>query len=594
MLLQTPHSRILWAMLVLTACQDDALTAPPEAHSGTAGNAADASSATSATAANGCEKFESSFAAIQTVIFEGHGCTAMACHGQAVSGGLDLRRESAYRHLIDAPSMNSKKARVQPGTATDSFLYEKLAAATNPSTAKTTGSPMPVGTAPLSSRELEAIRLWILKGAPETGTVGDAVSGQDVGGLLDACLPPPKPVKSKPLEAPTADEGVQFVLPGYLLEAGSEIEQCTPFAYDWSDRVPAQYKDEARNVIFVNGSRVRQDAQSHHMVVWDPQKTLDTVPSDGKWTCRGGLTPGRACDGTKSGVDCGAEGICAGPPTPGTLCDFDTTALAAGGDSAAAREALARFRASGGIPKQVANSQSPQEYIPPMDGGVYWEIPLRGVLWFNSHAFNLTEEDTTLDARMNFLYAKKLERPMIPVNVLDNNSIFHGQPPFTRKTYCGKTVVPRDYSMAILTGHTHRHGERFWVNNPSGELMYENTVYNDPIYLHFDPWIKYDSVDDASRTLEYCATYNNGLTKDDKPDVELVTRKSKLPNATTTCTPVACVAGKVASACSSDRDCDSAPGMNDGSCDACPLTAGTTTENEMFVMMPWYVLPAKN
>jgi hypothetical protein len=216
------------------------------------------------------------------------------------------------------------------------------------------------------------------------------------------------------------------------------------------------------------------------------------------------------------------------------------------------------------------------------------------VLWFNSHAFNLTDEDTTLDARMNFYYAKELKRQMIPTNVIDDNFIADGQPPFTRQTYCSKTVVPQNYSIAILTGHTHRHGEHFWVNDPSGKMFYENFVYNDPIYEHFDPWMSFDSPDDASRTLEYCATYNNGLTKDDKPDVQLVTRLSRMPNKTTTCTPVACVAGKVASACTTDRDCDSASGANDGKCDACPITGGTTTENEMFVMMPWYVLPPQN
>jgi hypothetical protein len=59
------------------------------------------------------------------------------------------------------------------------------------------------------------------------------------------------------------------------------------------------------------------------------------------------------------------------------------------------------------------------------------------------------------------------------------------------------------------------------------------------------------------------------------------------------CTPVACVAGKVMAACTTDRDCDSAPGKSDGDCDACPILAGQTTENEMFVLEPWYVLPPK-
>ena len=85
---------------------------------------------------------------------------------------------------------------------------------------------------------------------------------------------------------------------------------------------------------------------------------------------------------------------------------------------------------------------------------------------------------------------------------------------------------------------------------------------------------------------------NNGLTKDDQPDLELVTRASRMPDRTT-CTPVACVAGKVTASCRTDRDCDSAAGANDGDCDACPIVGGLTTENEMFVLNPWYVLPPK-
>ena len=49
--------------------------------------------------------------------------------------------------------------------------------------------------------------------------------------------------------------------------------------------------------------------------------------------------------------------------------------------------------------------------------------------------------------------------------------------------------------------------------------------------------------------------------------MSLVTLKSTMP-AGSTCMPIACVAGKVTAACTTDRDCDSAPGKMDGSCDA--------------------------
>ena len=80
---------------------------------------------------------------------------------------------------------------------------------------------MPVGTAPLSQDELAAIQLWIKKGAPEKGSVADPVAGLDVGSLLDACLPPPEPMPVKPLDPPDPQEGIQFILPPYLLKAGT-------------------------------------------------------------------------------------------------------------------------------------------------------------------------------------------------------------------------------------------------------------------------------------------------------------------------------------------------------------------------------------
>jgi hypothetical protein len=179
---------------------------------------------------------------------------------------------------------------------------------------------------------------------------------------------------------------------------------------------------------------------------------------------------------------------------------------------------------------------------------------------------------------------------MQPIADYNFNSIADGQAPFTRKTYCAKHEVPQNHNISMMTGHTHRRGEHFWVTDAAGKKIYESFDYNDPEYRHYEPWLDFASPDAAARTLEFCATYNNGLTKDDKPDLELVTRASKMPDRAS-CTPVACVAGKVKAACQTDRDCDTTVGANDGDCDACPITAGQTTENEMFVLMPWYVLP---
>jgi hypothetical protein len=538
----------------------------------------------------GCQTFDSSFEALQALVFKRHGCTAAACHGQAKVGGLDLSSDVAWQNLVDADSSNSTTKRVQPGAPGDSFLYQKLRAATEPGSVQVPGSPMPLGSDVLSAKELEAVKLWIAKGAPKTGTVSEPTKGVDIGTLLDACLPAATPVKIKPLEPPAPSEGIQMRLPPYLLKAGTETEHCTPFAFDFSNQVPAAYKDEARNVVFTNGSRVRQDPQSHHMVVWNPNQDL-TVAQTGKWTCLGGEHEGAACLSSNGSAECG-EGVCTGEPVPGTFCNGDISPLMSGGTPTL--ESLAAifqiFGMTGGaLPGQVASTQTPQQYTPPLDG-VYEEIPLRGILWFNSHSFNLTEQDTVLEARVNYLFAKDRKREMRLITDATQVNIADGTPPFTRKTFCAKSVVPQHYSVATISSHTHRRGEHFWVNDPSGKQIYESFDYSDPTVLRFDPWLQFESADEASRTFEFCATYNNGLTKKDEPDLALVTRASRMPDRTS-CTPVACVAGKVTAACTTDHDCDSAAGKNDGDCDACAIKAGPTTENEMFAFMPWFVLP---
>ena len=541
-----------------------------------------------------CRTFASSFEALQHIVFEGHSCSADACHGEAALGGLDLRPEVAWDNLVDAPSTNSGEVRVSPGSAIRSFLYQKLVAATKPDEISVQGSPMPVGRPPLSERELEALRLWIVKGAPREGVVRDATSNLDVGTLLGACLPPAGPTKAAPLAPPASGAGIQLRLPVYTLKAASEVEACIPFAVDFREQVPPAHQDPVRNVVYVNGSHVRQDPQSHHLVVWNPRKPLPTAAPPGQtWTCQSGDSLGKPCDPSRGSRDCG-NGVCAGEMVEGTFCDasLDTTAVTQAADPLTALLGALTFGlglATVGMPEQIANTQSPQQILPPLDG-IYSEVPLTGILWFNTHAFNLTEQDTDLEGRLNYLFPERRERLMQPFNIIDNLNIATGLAPFTRATFCAKHVVPLGYSLAMMTGHTHRRGEHFWVTDPSGSRIYENFSYNDPEYTRFDPFRTFDGLDDASRTLEYCATFSNGLKKDGSPDMELVTRASRMPKGTR-CTPVACVAGRTTEACTTNADCDTERGAGDGVCDACAITAGTTTENEMFVLMPWYVLP---
>jgi hypothetical protein len=97
----------------------------------------------------------------------------------------------------------------------------------------------------------------------------------------------------------------------------------------------------------------------------------------------------------------------------------------------------------------------------------------------------------------------------------------------------------------------------------------------------------------TERTLHYCSLYNNGVAADGSPDPTAVTRASQVPPQGFHCTPTACVAGKVGAPCAGSSDgpsCDSTPGANDGSCDACSITGGESTENEMFILIGSYFL----
>jgi hypothetical protein len=93
----------------------------------------------------------------------------------ATMGGLDLRPDVAYENLIEVKATLGTQFRVMPGVPGESFLFNKLRAATEPDSVKVEGSAMPSGAPPLSADHLEALRRWIETrrsrcGACSTGT----------------------------------------------------------------------------------------------------------------------------------------------------------------------------------------------------------------------------------------------------------------------------------------------------------------------------------------------------------------------------------------------------------------------------------------
>ena len=158
-----------------------------------------------------CSNLGGSFDRIQSLIFEGYNCTNSACHsGDNSAGALDLTAGKSFDNLyrVDAAAnLPVPQQLVYPGEQKLSFLYTKLEAATNaillPNGA---GLPMPIGGAPLTTDHLEAMRLWIRNGAPESANV-DGVA------TLLGCDQATAPQSNKidPPAPPAPGEGVQFI-----------------------------------------------------------------------------------------------------------------------------------------------------------------------------------------------------------------------------------------------------------------------------------------------------------------------------------------------------------------------------------------------
>lgn len=525
------------------------------------------------------EVYASTFEAIQKAIFERHGCASQACHDAVTKqGGLDLTPSAAYANLIEVPSAQSSRDRVEPGEAERSFLWMKLAAKTDPAQIpngeQVAGSPMPQIGAGLTANELEVIRLWIYAGAPETGTAPGTSE------LLEACLPPAQPITIKPLEPPAPGEGVQFVMPPWKLEAHSEHEVCFATFYDISGQVPPEFQTPDGSSFYFNSQEIRQDPQSHHIILnrYVGDESDVHHRAFGTWTCRGGESEGTVCEPTD--LDSCGSGICTSRLEESFAC-------------------IGYGPGQGFNRVQVGGAQQAQALID-FYPGVFAALPMRGIMIWNPHAFNLTDQDHVMNGRLNYYFTH--DRSYFVRGIFDASRIFApNAAPYTTQTICQDHVLPRGARVFSMSSHTHKRGKHFTVEHPDGHLIYESFIYNDPLNARFDPPLEFDSTDDAERTLRFCSFYNNGVAEDGSPDPETVTRRSRVPaSAAQTiglCNPIACSAGNIGAACNGvddDRSCDSAPGANDGDCDACAITFGESTENEMFILIGQYFIEQVN
>ena len=553
-----------------------------------------------------CGEIDSTYGAIQSRIFEARGCTADACHGDGAQGGLDLRADVSHEQLVgvvgQAPLVRPL-ARVEPGDKDLSLLYLKLAAATlGTPLPDGGGTPMPTGgAAPLTEEELQAVVLWIRGGAPIDGVVSGT---EGLFGCDD--VPEPRPLKVEPLAVPDPDVGFQLYSPGWSLPAGSENEVCFSTYYDLSDIAPPESTvpcpdslgGPGEDCIAYHDTLLLQDGQSHHSI--NDVYTGFAAPDDeawGAWTCLGGEFAGTSCDptligvpATEGGADCGSRSACATSPVRTIAC------IGYGPQDLRENQA--------GLPG-TQESRVESRFA----DGVFSLIPIRGIVTWNSHAFNLTTGDTTIEQYINIHWAAPEDQIYRSRGIFDSRDIFaQNVPPFESQEICRVYTLPQYARLTRLSSHVHERGVLFRIWDPphdpcsaadpecvppDEEPIYVSRVYNDATVIDYEEPRIFDQDDPAERSFKFCAVFDNGAE-----DPSTVKRQSTspqppfgrlAPGGPCADEELHCVGGDNQGAFCGGDDSICTGG---GACDACPLRGGVTTEDEMFILLGgFFVVP---
>lgn len=173
---------------------------------------------------------QSTFGEILTIL-DNNGCSSSYCHG-AGAGNLFLTSDASdtYSNLVNVDPDNSMASEtgnklVMPGYPERSFLYRKIndhlyADSEIQEGEELEGATMPLNGTPMSNRDKEMIRQWILYGAPETGKAfsdgtKQAITDYHTDGGVEPVEPPP---------APPEGEGFQVHYGPIFLQPGEEVE----------------------------------------------------------------------------------------------------------------------------------------------------------------------------------------------------------------------------------------------------------------------------------------------------------------------------------------------------------------------------------
>ena len=580
----------------------------------------------------------STWAVIQREVIAPHGCASTGCHDSGTrSGGLDLSPDVTWQNLVGVASPTYGVLRVSPGGKQDSFLWQKLAAARGAWDLAGRGAPMPSGREALSAAQLELIGRWIHDGAPIDGVVPGTEQ------LADVCVAPAEPLGIAPPPAPALGTGTQFFAPawtiqppglsadpglGYgddgedevcyatffdLLRDGSigadDVFDCPPYWLGPSNPAGKCYAS-ARD-------ETTQEPNSHHSIIRLYRGGFDVTDAGFDFRCHDGEARGAPCD-PRVASPCPAPQQCRGTVKSSLGCltygppDFSEVTVVPGA----------------GAPNSpsVGGAQQPS-VTRVLPDGVFRVLPAQGVMVWNSHAFDVWDEPVQNRQWWNVYFVDPSTPGAMRYQVravFDTNDIFvQDVPPFEQREYCRTITFGRGTRLFELSSHTHRFGRLFRVFPPpiapscrstptdpaacrpeTTAPVLVTTEYNDPAQVAVPasaPFHALDADDPAARRFKFCAVYDNGAT-----DPATVKRNSTaptppplgfggpcrftLPDGRVVDRGVSCLAGPHrGQPCNGDdRVCDSRPDVHDGVCDACPVSGGVTTADEMFVLTGSY------
>jgi Copper type II ascorbate-dependent monooxygenase, C-terminal domain len=201
-----------------------------------------------------------SWTIIQEKIFT-PSCATTGCHSSTTDAtylqhNLVLAAGVAYDNLINKAPKNTAAntdglARIKPGDYLKSLLYHKIDCRAGHHSSNY-GSTMPLGGTNLTLGQIEFIKQWIFKGAPQTGNVADET-------LLNNTTVCSQPFI--PLDPPAATEGFQLKIDTFTVSPNTERE------------VFVRRNTPNTSAAYVNRYVLRGRPNSHHFVLYGFQNT---------------------------------------------------------------------------------------------------------------------------------------------------------------------------------------------------------------------------------------------------------------------------------------------------------------------------------